>query len=534
MSGCGRSDRVVAPLRLALAAIVIVGLMVGGCTPTKPVGKRVLSPAGIACFVANPLEEKWQTEQKGPDFNYRSLSISGLRSQAVEQRVNRRLAAAFEAAKQRGLPPYRGIKVRIPEGSRQISEDIGMYIMGSFNNILSVSISVHGCYVVPGDPVPRDPKSKPEKPPEELEIRCCYSYMDCLNIDLNTGNDIALRELFTDDYAFPDTLNALVGQKLQQGHAAEEGFYWGMHSGHLKLVKPFPGLAAGQCYYLTESGLGLVFDYRTPEFETNLHSAVMHIPWWDFGKHAAVTARFYDQRVGLYTSDAPPIKTLPGGSERADQLSETHEQVGRVWAHVTLRSSTTYPAPVQDLVRLLSVPDQAEIDRLNRAMAALPRKPGGEDAHGYYHLSVNAYPAGRYVSVMRSVYSSVPSPDDSAHRQLVDFYCFDRDAGKEVLFRDIFVPGYDPSPVVKQALRDSVANALAYGEGQHLSRQEKDRLMGDETIDALYRSIRGVALYNASMNLSPEPIMMGNNQFIGVVTIPYRDIGAANLLIFGP
>jgi hypothetical protein len=445
---------------------------------------------------------------------YRAVTITGLKDQLVEGKVNSRLRMAFEAAKKAGLPPYRGIKARIPEGSKRDSLYITMHIMGSFNNVLSVALNVHASYSCP------DSSSQH------------YGYTDCLNFDLNTGGELVLRDVFTDDGAYPGHLNLAVSEKLQKSLAAEEGWFFDMELGFLKLVKPFEGIAADQAFLVSERGLFLIFDHRTPQFETNMQGAMMRLPWMEFGDTVAITERFYDGKSHLYTSGAPAVKSLVSDEDQEATPERVQQKVGRVNVYSTVVYSSTCPATVQEKIRALSIRDDQEIKRLNEAMAGMSQAFIDQHGGAYYGITVRAFVAGRYVGVCKNTYSSVPSSDFSSVWRQAEYYCFDRKTGQEVFFEDLFVPGYDPAPAIKAALRANISELLTYGDGHKLSWETKAQILADDNLARMCRGIQGVLLSATEMTLSMPTMTIGTQSHMISLSVPYRDIGADNLVIF--
>lgn len=526
MSGYGASSGGGAG-RKVVSALLIAALTIGAmsaCREATP--KAVRSPVEIKCLVANPIHEAPVSED-GPNSSYRSFTITGLKNRGVERRVNGHLQRLFSTVKDSGLPPYRGIKARIPDGSTLSGKNVNMHVMGSFNNMLSVAVSGYISYAPPPGQV-----SGTKPAPGENQPECHYALMACVNLDLNTGNPITLREVFADDIPYLELVNASVRTRLNASHAAEEGWFFDMELGNLKLVKPFEGVAADQCFFVTEQGLMLVFDYRTPEFETNLYPAVLRIPWGELEGKVALMERYYDEAVQLYTDEAPPEKRLLYAFDRPDRMDRTSETVGRVRVDVRITSSTAYPPSVRDVIEVLGESDEQEVERLSAAMDALPQSVIDRYGEAYYNLNVNAYSAGRYVSVMREEYSYIPSPGYDQTRRRTELRCFDRKTGNELLFKDLFVDGYDPAGVVMSLIRTTVDSIINEGDGKTLSPEAKADLMSDANIRRLYEGIRGVALSAGEMSISLPPMDTRDPGQPLLVWIPYSAIGSANLVIF--
>ncbi len=534
MSGCRLNNSKKHKAGVLLMAILMAALTCGGCSNGNTDGQGqngsgVKGPVEIKYLVENPITEVPAEEQTDTSY-YRSITITGLKDAEVEKKINERLTESYEQARSGEQPPYRGIKTLIPEGSQLIWDNVSMNIYGSFNNVLSVMLNRYASYAVPdasGTIV--------EISPGGYRDVQSFSTMDCLNFDLNTGEEIRLEQVFTDNSDYPGLLNRIIDEKLLQAQASEEG-YFDMNLYNLKQVKPFTGVVSDQAFFLSDYGLSLIFDYRTAEFETNMQAVSLTIPWAEFQGDAAITKRFYDESKDLYTSGEPIVKTLLAGTEKIDRQEQFYEKIGKVNVYTSASYSSSYPENVREKVLELYAMDEKEIQRLNTAMAEFTPEMIEQSGEAYYELRVSAYSAGHFVSVTKEVYDALPSsssPDTNGMRQWREYHCYDKNSGKEILFNDVFNQGYDPSAVVKKAIVTAIQNdVLSYGEGQKLSSEEKARLLGDDNIDVLYDKIQGVGLYTTGMDLSVPPIEIGNSSYLLMINIPYQDLGSDNLAIY--
>lgn len=521
-------------LLIMIPALVLITFM-GGCSKGENVsdvngnGQVIQSPVEIKYLVENPISEVPAEEQTDHTY-YRTVSITGLKDKEVEQRINARLAESFENAKSREIPPYRGIKRLIPEGSKLMWDNVSMNIYGSFNNVLSVMVNKYAAYAVPD----ASGKIIEINPGEYRDIQS-YSTMDCLNFDLNTGEELRLEDVFTDDTDHPEFINKIIGEKLQKSQASEEG-YFDMDLYNLKQVRPFTGVVENQTFLLNNFGLSMVFDYRTPEFETNMQAVAVFIPWAEFPGNVAVTERFYKDSEDLYISEEPVVKTLLPGIDKIDRQEQNFEKIGKVNVNSTASYSSSFPEPVQAKILELYARDEKEIERMNAVLAEAPSGYEDQNGEAYYELRVRAYSAGHFINVAKDVYAALPPlpyQDFGRMRQWREYHCYDKNTGQEILFKDVFNEGYDPSALIKRAIRAGIQNdVLSYGEGQKLSREEKDRLLGAENIDLLYDSIQGFSLYTSGMDLSVPAIEIGDSSYLVMISIPYKDFGSDNLRIY--
>lgn len=116
---------------ILLIVICMVGLMFSGCGGESSAGSGKLSagsginaPIVMNYTVNNPLNFEDIQEGDGNSFNYHYIKISGLLDKEAEQAVNDRIKAVYDELRIQDIPPYRGIKATIPEGSTVQSESI--------------------------------------------------------------------------------------------------------------------------------------------------------------------------------------------------------------------------------------------------------------------------------------------------------------------------------------------------------------------------------------------------------------------------
>lgn len=536
MSGC-RSKRTAFPVRsvlLSLMLLIVLITALTGCSNSSgpaPTRSGLNSPIEINYLVQNPIEIVELVEEKAQDYSYRSFTFTGLADQEIQNKINDRITSAYNEMREKGIPPYRGAKVRIPEGAKKIGENISVYPSGSFNNILSVSLNKYVNYAIP-----EADGSFLEYQPGQYQNIAGYGEILSLNFDLNTGEEISISAIFTDDTDATALLTGIMERKLHEENAAEDGYFVMTEFYNLKLTKPFTGIHADQEFYLNSWGLALVFDYRNTDFETNMQPAVVMIPWAELDGKAAVTARFYDAEKNIYTSTAPAVKSLLNGNDRANKQNQSQDKVGRVNVYLTTNYSDQYPEAVQQKIRELSTRDEARIQSMQAEMEAKSQEFLNQYGEAYYEQSVSAFSAGNYITVSRNVYGMIPKEtpqDGSGAYQESQYYCFDKTTGKQVTLKDLFVPGYDPALIIKKALRDAInSTVFSYGAALGLSKEEQQKYLSEEYIGNLYEQIKGFGVQSDGLFFAPPAITVGTQTYPVFVTLTYKDIGCDNLSLF--
>lgn len=202
---------------------------------------------------------------KEPDFNSSLVKIDGLKDSGIEDSINAWIAGVYEElASPEFLPGYRGIYAFLrenPTAFAQVVTDVGY----NCNNILSISV-IKRLY------------SWTDEVDEAVSYPyCTVEYRVPLNFNLETGNLLALADLYpegsdylgtlsgyvftdyvTSDFSFRDSYrdNPEADPEMS-GLYTDESEYDG--------AGLFTGIESGQRFYIdTVGSVVLVFDDRTP------------------------------------------------------------------------------------------------------------------------------------------------------------------------------------------------------------------------------------------------------------------------------
>ncbi|HSL93330.1 MAG TPA: hypothetical protein VK905_01875, partial [Bacillota bacterium] len=256
--------------------------------------KEALSPMSPRYLVENNLELVQNTVG-----NTRELYVSGLKDTSVQEKINANLAAMYENIRTGGIPPYRGVRMLIPEGSTLQTVDFEAAVTFNYNDVLSIVVRYYKEYLA--ESTRRSPVI------QGIETR---------NFDLTTGNEIPLSYVFCDDVDYLSLLSDAMQRRHGGLKAAEESY--NMYDWVPVLVAPFRGVRADQVYYLSPGELCLVLDHRTPEFELGLN--VMDVPFSfrDLQESIAISERFYDAAADLYVKQAQRALSLSIGYSREE------------------------------------------------------------------------------------------------------------------------------------------------------------------------------------------------------------------------
>ncbi len=490
-----RRKKAVLTVCMVLAA-VIAGIFTG-CTSSAPgggdseisweirTGDRINAPSGVKYFTKNNLtvetievnrdgslrdpkmpspyeydqmirteKEKWRVEDIYFSGSY--VQISGLKDEETEKIVNEKLKNLCLDNLER-VPPYRGIKAEIgdtPVARTDVYSSTHESVYFNDNNILSVGLFVSNQF---------------DSSVNSWGIVDVY-YMETLNIDLNTGNEIMLADLFCNDIDAADFLDTAVSEAILDGNGDEEGWFYGEH---IKINRPFKGLSPNQKYLIGDTGVQLLFDYETPEFDVDYGYLSLIVP---FSDEFAITERFFSEDEIIYTDEKPQSKRFAYDVEREYWLDEYSGLDDHDWFTISKRAAGSPKTPEAVKKKMLAFLEEKEKEIKKEIADAVPaedlqRYEAGEGMlTGDGYLSADSRSVGPYLTVTYTEYVNVWTPDygNEANENVLNkentfTETYDlRTNGEEPIkltLENIFVPGADYEGIIKQAMIDSINGA---------------------------------------------------------------------------
>ncbi|MDF3000480.1 MAG: uncharacterized protein K0Q48_599 [Bacillota bacterium] len=457
-------------------------------------------------IVSNPLTIEEVKEGDGKEYDYTYLKISGLQDLEVQKKINDKIKSVYDQLRVQDLPPYRGVKVRVPDGYTVASEQIYTNTLGNFNNILSVMLEKSAVWQPNGAQGNSDDKAF-------YDTARYVSEMETLNFDLNTGEEFKLADLFCDNVNPSELVNDYMSGYLSESGADSEGYYPRMFSGNIKLVEAFKGLSGDQKFGIYPYGLALVFDYRTPQFDTQCAAAATIVNFSELGDVLSVTKRFYKEgsTQKIYTSAGPTIKSLIGKGRVNEVSGDESFQVGNVSVTRSWRYSASLPEAMQKKLREMLETDPQELDRISAAYEAFAGPNGNDGKEGSCEIYLGSYQYGRYVNVTSSMNFYLME----RFLQKMDYDCYDADTFKPLELKDVFRDGFDYKPLVLQAIKD------AYGEGINANIAEE-----------IYDKIQGFNLSSDEIYIPITQINEDGSTYDMNLNLPFSEIGCDNLVIF--
>ncbi len=479
---------------LSVMVAILLLIILSGCgqespaTPEPEPAKAILSPVTIPYLVRNPIEADY-TEKSEERLTERTFTISGLRDQELQNSVNGQLSELYQRLSRGELPPYRGIRQAVPETATPSSASLDASLSFNYNNVISVMVYSN--------------LNLEEKGKNPVYI----GQMETLNIDLNTGKEILLKDLFADDVDYLSLLSDIVNKRLIKSNPMEEEeSYLDMMSGGLRLVAPFKGIREDQKFALYQGGITLIIDYKNPEFNTGFYANSIYIPFEELGPVVAVTERFHDPGRNIYQSEKPLVyKFIQSGSLEREQKQELREIDG-IQVYQTLNYPKDLPPEALDKLQELQKPDDQTF-RLLKEKAGIQ-----EEGIPVMEQNVWATRTGNFISVSRnlSFYSM-----NVAYGVREDF-CFD-EKGHFIGLKDLFVDGFDWEKLVTAALDKAIA--------------QDPGLQGEDS-EIWIRDLQFV-LGLSEINFTTQPIKRPDgSEYPLYFFLSYEEIGCSNLRIF--
>lgn len=486
--------------RLLILCLLILSLVLAsGCTTHSPKvaennspqvaekPMRFLSPMKISYLVVNPLEVGEERDHQGTSQDSTFL-VYGLKDQVVQEKINSRLKRCYQEVKDADLPPYRGIRVKIPDASKVVHNSLYAYASFNYNNILSVVVTNSRGYSFPGQDYP-------------IHINTT----ETLNFNLNTGDEITLEDIFTDDVDYLAILNENVGAVALRSQPGEE--YYGYGDAGLRLIQPFEGLRRDQKFHLFQGGIALVFDYRTPEFETYFYPTTHSIFFSELDDVVALTERFRTEE-SLYISEAPLVKELLQSRFNGYPPPAQERVLGKVSVSTTVSYPLDLPDHIKNLIQNLSEDYMPTVDELNQRSTS--------SDYWYLHQYVNTRQVGPYLNIDRRRSLSGSNNQGEVYNAS---YCFDEDY-TQVSLSDLFAPGFNYGIAIRDALSEAL---FQYGLNNHYS--------AEDLYNGLHFGLGTSEVFFFTKSIKFSDQQNGNIQSVHF-QVPFAVFGCHNMTIF--
>jgi len=190
----------------------------------------------------------------------------------------------------------------------------------------------------------------------------------------------------------------LSSQNSDEEPGFENGLYWVP-----RLTTPFKGLEANQKYYLQPSGIVLVFDHQTPDFDTGFYPAQITLPYNLFEGEIAIRQRFAD---GPETN--PYLNT--GARDQQFVQSDTFFSQQLIAGEETVENTNfraflhyRYPKDLPPAIQALVETTLAESRQFVKSLKADENLAPSEDP--YCEIALDITEIGPFYTLRHSVYT---------------------------------------------------------------------------------------------------------------------------------
>lgn len=249
---------------------------------------EVYDPKPMDYLVNNSIEHIFNEDEEG-EVQY---LFEGLLDAKLEQKINSEITRRHQNLKYANLPPFRGIRQNIEEDALVLESSTSTFQSFSAFNLLSVQTSIARSY--------------PNK--KSLYEPIYTTAIECYNVDLSTGEELKIGDLFADGVDYKNLINNYIVEEINvlAGVNIQDFIY-----SQIVPVYPFTGIKEDQKFLLTTYDLQIVIDYDMPEFDTGFTYSIVRIPFRDLEGYLAIKERFYDDVPNIYVNPEKELTLIP-------------------------------------------------------------------------------------------------------------------------------------------------------------------------------------------------------------------------------
>ena len=453
---------------IVLCAVLCCVLILSGCgggTTSEPLNP-VYAPVDIRYIVENPLTITYageDIEASGTDFSGSYIQIDGLKNTEVQDKINGHLKGLYELYQPGEVPAEAREMYPELECSKQYTY---VQYYGSFNNILSV----HAYYTW----------SFGEATGERVPVYEGYYNADITyNVDLNTGNEFGLKDVFADNIDYHDII----------GDLGDPMFFL------------YP-------YMLQVEGGSFGF----------IHT-------FDFDENFAITERFYDHDVNIYAGDKTGNKILWTYYDY-DAAEEWYRDYTESGVEISLRGRyrSSFPEHALLSIKAEESVDASVIERLARILS----ETAPADAAAYYSKNVMTSRVQDFINVRIYEIADIYL-ERTGVRHLYERHetlrCYHISGGGPVPIRDIFIEGVNAEKILEEAVFSKLEADQQlreeFGEPRSMDVAAQSQGAADKFIGFCVNHESIFAEYHGDPALPSY-----------VIELKYADLGFDNLTIF--
>ncbi|PKM56129.1 MAG: hypothetical protein CVV00_01070 [Firmicutes bacterium HGW-Firmicutes-5] len=385
----------------------------------SPLGPVINAPSHVYSVTDNPLEFNY-IEEESLDLQHKSyFQISGLKDKNVEDKINTAIYDMYRSylpyIEEGLMPPFRGYATNPSAKGELQSYYLEVSHQYNSNHVLSVLLRLSAEYM-------GEPGTAP----------AYYSLLDSLNFDLNTGDQLLLVDVFTNDTDGITILNDAVLEEIKRQQLLSDTEFYGSN---LELTAPFKGFLPTQKFYLAYDSLILILDHETPAFNIGFNPYTFSIPLGSSLGNIAINERFYHEE-DLFVEEGGVKRFITSyDANQADYQTNNYVEDG-----IQFYVEYTYPTGANDQIK--STIDTAFEDYKTMVLLRHKDQPLEQANLHSYLLKV-----GPYTNISYYIYFYGPGIDGS-----LSLYQVLDESGNILALSDLFVDGFDYQSAINKHL----------------------------------------------------------------------------------
>ena len=321
--------------------------------------------------------------------------------------------------------------------------------------------------------------------------------------DLNTGNELALNDLFKAQSPYEKLINDAISLSIIEKN------YDDPDAG--RLSKPFQGIRAQQAFSFDLNGLRIILTEQNEEFIDPGYTETLLIPLKIIGDDLAIFDRYFDDQANLF-ENAPTKALLPNPvNYKIQELIQESDEYYSINIETGIFENVVDEALRSALTGLAATRlDMAGFKaRAKKFHQEYPGQYFGNLAHTV-NLTLNA---GGFLSV----YSYDVAYEKGLAQDQSRFFNYDMDRKQPLQLKDLFVAGFD----YRSAIGRILDNPEAYPLPERLVLDEKT--LNEISEDDFYLDQYGISVF------LPQPDRTKSECLFWV---PFESLGWENLVIF--
>ncbi len=477
----------------------------------------------ISAYYSNNLSRQTVGNE---DYSY--VQISGLKNKEIQNVINKKIYDTAMELFEVPYPPYPGIRTQLAafETDDKIKTYLSTAVEGCFNHMLSIKMTKYS---------------------RGLDS-IYFEDIRTLNLDLTTGKEIYIGDLFADNM---DGI-AYINEKIFEESAKPEAFdeppddylMSGIDTGiDIYFRRAFEGINFNQKYYIDQrtGSLHIILDYENPEIANIFTPTDYAIDMLGIN---AYESRFMTPE-SIFTNE----KTIPALFERSYRFcDDTAEwEYKGYWSegrNIHFDSIIRfYDEKDRNYIKTAIISDEslAELKAELESLYDAREQEGWTELLGVVTIGVAVWGFGNYINIESHIrrFLSDQNPDDE-WEHLEEYYdkayfCIKADSGEPVTLQEIFKPDFDYDASISEMLitrlKSYFENAYSDEDYHMMSRELLDHMDGFAVQeDSLYLYCSDYANILSRYVLDNSDILMYGNE---ILRFNYKDLGAENLTIFG-